>query len=319
VLSRQPSIIAPSVNGANESHRLLQAVGSFVRLFFTLAPLAALACTRTVPAGAGSTPLPESSPIASEGSAATPSAAAAPADSPPPVPPPLSLAERADGPHELTLAPGRPVYYARPRTGRPPWRLVGHLHGICYPPSYSCGRWLGAAVDVGVLVCPTGNAHCGDAGIGPPSWEAPTWEELVTIMDGDLERSIAKVEAKHRGSIRRDGAILTGFSRGAFAAPVIARLHPGRWPFLVLIEANVPLSAASLRKAGVRAVALVAGELGTELAGERKTEAELAKAGFPVRLFVMPRVAHLYSDDMERIMGEAFAFVLAHENDAGAP
>jgi len=231
---------------------------------------------------------------------------------------PLSLAERADGPHELPLAPGRSIYYARPRAGAPPWRLVGHLHGICYPPSYSCGTWLGAAIDVGVLVCPTGNARCGDAGIGPPSWEAPTWEELVATMDGDLERSIAKVEARHRGSIRRDGAILTGFSRGAYAAPVIARLHPGRWPFLVLIEANVPLSVASLRKAGVRAVALVAGEVGTEIAGERKTASELAQAGFPVRLFVMPRVAHLYSDDMDRIMADALAFVLAHERDGDA-
>ena len=202
--------------------------------------------------------------------------------------------------------------------GAPPWRLVGHLHGICYPPSYSAGRWLGAAVAIGVLVTPTGNARCGDPSVGPPSWEAPSWEELVTIMDADLERSIAKVQAKHPGSIRRDGAILTGFSRGAYAAPVIARAHPGRWPYLVLIEANVPLSAASLRKAGVRAVALLAGEVGTEMAGERKTAAELAQAGFPVRLFVMPRVAHLYPEEMDTLMHDAFEFVLSHEPDAGA-
>lgn len=227
--------------------------------------------------------------------------------------PPRALADRVDGPHELPLTADRAVFYALPRAGARPWRVIGHLHGICYPPSYSCGRWIDAAADLGVLVCPTGNARCGDSGIGPPSWEAPTWEELVTIMDGDLERSIAKVEAKHRGSIRRDGAVLTGFSRGAYAAPVIARMHPGRWPYLVLIEANVPLAAASLRKAGVRAVALVAGETGTEIAGERRTAAALEEAGFPVRLFVMPRVAHLYSDDMDQIMSDALAFVTSHE------
>jgi hypothetical protein len=227
----------------------------------------------------------------------------------------------ADGPHEIALTPGRPIFYARPgerdgsvetHAGTKPWRLVGHLHGICHPPSYSCGKWLGAAVDTGVLVCPTGNARCGDANVGPPSWEAPTWQELVVAMDADLERSIARVEAKHPGSIRREGAILTGWSRGAYAAPAIARMHPGRWPYLVLIEANVPLSAASLAKAGVRAVALVAGELGTEIAGERKTEAELVGAGFPARLFVMAKVAHLYPDDMERVMAEALAFVQSH-------
>lgn len=285
-----------------------------------LLAVAPLACTRSMPTerapGAGSAPPAESSVVAI---AAPPQADPAPPDADADAAPRLTLADRADGPHELPLAPGRTIYYARPRTGAPPWRVVGHIHGICYPPSYSCGTWLGAAVDVGVLVCPTGNARCGDSGIGPPSWEAPTWEELVTTMDGDLERSIAKVEAQRRGSIRRDGAILTGFSRGAYAAPIIARMHPGRWPFLVLIEANVPLSAASLRKAGVRAVALVAGEVGTEIAGERKTADELAQAGFPVRLFVMPRAAHLYSDDMDRIMADAFAFVLAHERDASAP
>ena len=91
----------------------------------------------------------------------------------------------------------------------------------------------------------------------------------------------------------------------------------------LLIEANVPLSAASLRKAGVRAVALLAGELGTEIAGERKTQAELAAAGFPARLFVMSRVGHLYPDDMDRLMSEAFAFVLsqpdAQPDKPGAP
>ncbi|MBX3189875.1 MAG: hypothetical protein KF819_22810 [Labilithrix sp.] len=220
----------------------------------------------------------------------------------------------------MALAPGRPIFYARPGeppdaeplAGARPWRLVGHLHGMCYPPSYSCGKWIRAATDVGVLVCPTGNARCGDASIGPPSWEAPTWEDLVRAMDADLERSIARVESKKEGSIRREGAVLTGFSRGAYAAPVIARMHPGRWPYLVLIEANVPLSAASLEKAGVRAVALVAGERGTEIAGERKTESELRAAGFPARLFVMAKVAHLYSDDIERVMADALAFVLAH-------
>jgi hypothetical protein len=239
-----------------------------------------------------------------------------------PTDPPASTAALATTPPPSPAAslatPAQPVY-ALPRDGAAarasgrPWRVVGHLHGICYPPSYSAGRWLDAAVDIGVLVAPTGNARCGDGSIGPPSWEAPSWEELVAIMDGDLERSITKVSAKHPGAIRRDGAVLTGFSRGAYAAPVIARMHPGRWPYLVLIEANVPLSADALRKAGVRAVALLAGEVGSEIAGERKTDAELTRAGFPSRLFVMPKVGHLYPDDMDRLMADAFAFVLSHE------
>jgi hypothetical protein len=169
---------------------------------------------------------------------------------------------------------------------------------------------MGAGTAAGAMVCPTGNARCGDSPNGPPSWEAPSWKELVAAMDHDLEASIAKVSAKHPGAIRREGAVLTGYSRGAYAAAPIARMHPGRWPYLVLIEANVPLSADGLKKAGVRAVALVAGERGTEIAGETKTVAALEAAGFPAKLFVMPKTGHLYAD-MERVMTEALAFVLA--------
>jgi predicted esterase len=129
-------------------------------------------------------------------------------------------------------------------------------------------------------------------------------------MDHDLEASVAKVEAKHKGSIDRSGAILTGYSRGAYAAAVIGRLHKDRWPYLVLIEANVSLSATSLRAAGVRAVALVAGEQGNEIAGERATVAALEKDGFPARLFVMKKTGHLYSDDMEYVMHDALTWVV---------
>jgi pimeloyl-ACP methyl ester carboxylesterase len=227
-------------------------------------------------------------------------------DAAPPV-----LRVNVDGPHEIPLTAGRPIWYALPGAGDKPVRLVAHLHGMCGPPSYACGKWIEAGTDVGAMVCPTGNARCGDSPYGPPSWEAASWEELVVEMDRDLEASIAKVIAKHPGVVRRDGAVLTGYSRGAYAAAVIARMHPGRWPYLVLIEARVPLGAASLRKAGVRAVALVAGEVGTEVASERKTQEELERAGFPARLFVMPGAGHLYSDDMERVMADALAYVLA--------
>jgi len=214
---------------------------------------------------------------------------------------------------EIALEEGRSIYYALPHASADagaPARLVAHLHGICHPPSYSCGKWLGAAVDHGALVCPTGNARCGDAGFSPPSWEAPTWEELVRIMDGDLERAIGKVNGRHRGALRREGAILTGWSRGGFAAPVIARAHPGRWPYLVIIEANAPLSVASLRAAGVRGVALLAGEQGTELAGMRKTASELEAGGLHARLFVMTGTAHAYSADIDDLMRQALEFVL---------
>ncbi len=136
-------------------------------------------------------------------------------------------------------------------------------------------------------------------------------------MDQDLEQSVRAVEAKRPGGLRREGAILTGYSRGAYAAPIVARRQPGRWPYLVLIEANVPLLASMLRAAQVRAVALVAGEQGTEIAGMRRSEHALQAEGVRARLFVMRRTGHLYSDDVDDVMYEALAFVL--EGDKVSP
>ena len=99
-------------------------------------------------------------------------------------------------------------------------------------------------------------------------------------MDADLERAIAVIDAEYPGEVGREGAVLTGFSLGAYAAVQIARKHPGRWPYLVLNEADVALDAAQLRAAGVRAVALLAGENGSQVAGERRTVDHLAKRDF---------------------------------------
>src|SRR5690242_16335030 len=124
--------------------------------------LSSSTCARSIPtdpapppAPLPAPPLPAPPPLAS----AAPSASAS---APAPLPRPHIA---VDGPHDLPLAPGRTIYYARPLDPAGPSRLVAHLHGICFPPSYSCGRWLGAALDVGVLVCPTGNARCGDANV----------------------------------------------------------------------------------------------------------------------------------------------------------
>lgn len=225
-----------------------------------------------------------------------------------------------DGPHEeLSLDAGRPVWYAaakpNPDKSASPARLIGHIHGVCGPPAYACGKWIGAGTAAGFMVCPTGNAKCGDSPYSPPSWEAATWMELVGIMDQDLETSIKKVATKRKDAFTREGAILTGYSRGAFAAPAIAKAHPNRWRHMVLIEANVPLSLPTLKTAGVKSVALVAGEQGDQIQGMRKTEAALTAEAYPVKLFVMPKTGHPYSTNMEDVMASALSFVLQHDAD----
>ncbi|HSO33626.1 MAG TPA: hypothetical protein VLT33_13930 [Labilithrix sp.] len=235
-------------------------------------------------------------------------AGARPAPSAPPAPPapPAPLPSvRPIGPFEIPFEGTRSVFYVVSREVGGKHRLMANLHGVCNPPGYACGYWVEAASKVGFLVCPSGNAHCG----GPSG--PPTWTEPLAKIDADLEKAIAVVDAQHPGEIDRDGAVLTGFSLGAYSAVQIARNHPGRWPYLIVNEADVALDVAQLRAAGVRAVALIAGENGSQVAGERRTAERLARQGFPARLWVMKGAGHYYSADIDTIMAEALAFVLA--------
>jgi hypothetical protein len=96
-------------------------------------------------------------------------------------------------------------------------------------------------------------------------------------------------------------------------AVITAIRHPGRWPYLIVNEADVDLTLTMAKGAGIRAVAFIAGEYGTQLAGERKTVDALVAEGFPARLWVMEKTGHPYSPDIDGIMKEALAYVLAQE------
>jgi hypothetical protein len=209
---------------------------------------------------------------------------------------------RAIGPFELEFAKKRNVYFAIPEQSGT-HRLIANLHGICNPPGYACGYWTHAGSEEGFLVCPEGNSTCG-AG-GPPSWD-----ESFVDMDKDLEKAIDVVSARYDGEVSREGAILTGFSRGAWAAPTIAAMHPGRWRYLILNEADVTLTKVGLQKAGVRAVVMMAGEWGTQRAGERATVERLKREGFPIELIVMPKAAHYYSANIDELMAQAMRFCI---------
>jgi pimeloyl-ACP methyl ester carboxylesterase len=209
------------------------------------------------------------------------------------------------GPHEAVMLPGRNVWWALAHY-EDEHRLVAGMHGQCGGPSYACGSWIDAGTERGFMVCPTGNEHC-TSDIGPPSWD-----ESFTLMDQDLELSIKIAQKKTDAGFDREGSVLVGFSRGGWAAIDLVRRHPGRWPYLILIEADVTINKAYLEASKVHAVAMIAGELGTELPGEQKSVDAMKAAGYPAQLFIMPKTAHLYSTNIDEIMRNALDFVLAH-------
>ncbi|MGZ3456261.1 MAG: hypothetical protein ACXVEF_42045 [Polyangiales bacterium] len=262
-------------------------------LFFAGCAEAPRPSAQPAPSVATSIPAPAPTPSAIA-SAPAPAVSAAP------------TIRKDTGPFEMPFAEKRTVYWLAPHApGKQ--RLMAMLHGVCNPPGYTCGLWADDAKDLGFLVCPTGNGSCGKA-----MYDAPTWSEPDTAIDGDLEASIAAVDKVVPGELARDEAILLGFSKGAYASVKIATAHPGRWPYLVLIEADAKVNADQLKKAGVRAVAFLAGEIGTQVAGEKKSVASLTAAGFPAKLWVMPKAGHHYSNDIGTLLREAVAWLDTH-------
>lgn len=242
---------------------------------------------------------PTSAPIASATANVTASAQA---------PAPPQCEARESGPWAMPFAEKgkRSVFFVAPKEAKcsqPRHRLIANLHGLCNPPGYACGYWTGAASERGFLVCPEGNSTCGPGG-------PPTWDEGFDAMDRDLEHAIDDVSARYPDEVERRGEVLTGFSRGAYAAPFVAARHPGRWPYLVLVEADVTLDAATLKRAGVKAVALLAGDLGSQAQGERATADKLRKQGFPAKFWPMKNAGHYYSADIDALMGEAVDWVV---------
>ena len=138
-------------------------------------------------------------------------------------------------------------------------------------------------------------------------------------MDRDLEHAIDGVSALYPDEVERRGEVLTGFSRGAYSAPFIALKHPGRWPYLVLVEADVPLDVATLKRAGVEAVAMLAGEWGSQIGGERATADKLRAQGFPAKFWTMQKAGHYYSADIDALMGEAIDWVVRQGEVARDP
>jgi hypothetical protein len=206
-----------------------------------------------------------------------------------------------------TLTPTRAILYVRPAVEAPFARLIVGIHGVCTPPSFVCGSWARAASAHGLLVCPTGDDVC-EASPGGPTWSEPAQE-----VEADIERSVAVVVERTGARFSRDDAVLYGFSRGGYLAPQIVVRHPGRFRYLVVNEADPTLDPAALRLAGVRAVALFAGEWGQMVEASKRNAERLEAGGVPARLWIMRKVSHWYSDDIDDLMREALAWLVAYD------
>jgi hypothetical protein len=193
-----------------------------------------------------------------------------------------------------TEAGGRAVFYP-PADASPGERpLTVMLHGMCAAPEWECPFFRKGATAEGYLLCGAGPALCGG---GPGSRWSGAPGALAKAIDASVEGLERRLPA---GAKLGPGRALVGYSLGASAAgKAIALARPGQWSALMVVNASAVPSAAELRKAGVKRVALVAGERDMTAPKLKRTAKALEAAGLEARYFSLGPVGHYFGDTTE--------------------
>lgn len=201
------------------------------------------------------------------------------------------LERRAAGAFGIVITPG---------TIEP--TVVVYLHGMWASPEDSCSFFERAVADA-VLICPRGNAPAQSGGAF-----RGTLLEKRRSLDAALDTARELVRPR---TIATAGGIAMGFSSGAAFALELALAEPGRWSGLVLMSMKLHIDPAKVRAAGVKRVALAAGELDGSRSSLMSNEKLLVSAGVEARFFSPGPVGHHFATDMEARMADVLAWVRA--------
>jgi pimeloyl-ACP methyl ester carboxylesterase len=213
-----------------------------------------------------------------------------------------SVAGAAPDPGRLDFGAKRPaVYYPSQRSqGKRP--VIVMLHGMCALPEYECPVFRAGTTADNWLLCAPGPAAC--AGGGGAMWVGST-KTLVQAVEDPLRA----LGSRHADSIDSARKALVGYSLGATAALRIAVAQPGQWKGLMIVNAGVEPSAATLRKAGVKRIALVAGDRDRSAHKLKRGALRLKRAGIDARYFSMGGVGHYFDATSESRMVEALTWL----------
>jgi predicted esterase len=175
------------------------------------------------------------------------------------------------------------------------------LHGMWAGPEDACPLLREAASRFGFLVCPRGNTPF-DAGV--------MWSGTGADAAGPVRAALDEASRLPQGKLDRGAeGTLIGYSNGAYFAAELARTQPGRWPGLVLIGMRLDLDPARLRAAGVRRVALAAGDQDDTRSSMQALAQKLDDGGLPSRFVSLGRGGHAFPADMPARMCDAIAWV----------
>jgi predicted esterase len=207
----------------------------------------------------------------------------------------------------ITVLHGRlPVYAYSPLDATShagPRPLTLYLHGICGDAARGCRQFKEGVTPSSWLLCPSAPTACPGGGA--------TWDSSASVKKAVLREAERAADAMHPGAIDTSTArVLIGFSQGGYVGYQELRASPGRYRGALFIGADVALTSAELRAAGVRRVAVGAGRLDMTYRPLAKTAERLLAEGFAVRFVDLGNVGHTYEPARgETALGDAIAWL----------
>lgn len=195
-------------------------------------------------------------------------------------------------------AEGHPLLAYPPRAKDEKAITVVYLHGIHGLPQNGCPWLREGASEVGWLVCPAASSPLPN---GTFSWGGPLADQHAVVAR-------AERAAQRAGADGASANVLVGFSQGSYLAVDLVNHHLGSYRGLVLLAADVELSAAALREAGVTRVALGAGQLDGSYAPLRRTAERLRSDGLDVRFVDLGAIGHTYQTTETAALAGAIAW-----------
>jgi len=213
------------------------------------------------------------------------------------------------GMHVVTPPGAAPAYYFEPTgPGRHSMRpILVYLHARGGHPEKDCQRWAPVARRLGWLVCPTGPAAYGDGRAWDNNWPSAHTATMSAIQ---------VLRKKYGRRVQLYGNTLIGFSEGAYAAMNVGVREPhvfNRWLILAATDhywGGPGLEALQTAKERVRRVFLITGEHDGVIDGTHQVEDWLARAGVDTRVVTPGDMGHeLALDRKPELYHQALAWL----------
>jgi len=213
------------------------------------------------------------------------------------------------GLHVVTPRGAAPAYYYEPTgPGRHSMRpILVYLHARGGHPKEDCQRWAPVARRLGWLVCPTGPAAYGDGRAWDNNWPAAHTATMSAIQ---------VLRKKYGRRVQLYGNTLIGFSEGAYAAMNVGVREPhvfNRWLILAATDhywGGPGIEALQTAKERVRRVFLITGEHDGVIDGTHQVQEWLARAGVDTRVVTPGDMGHeLALDRKPELYRQALAWL----------